>query len=408
MNNSKTNNNYILSIIIPTRNREKYAFNCVMQILESTNDDVQVVIQDNSDADSLYDKFIDSPFLSRIKYNYSSEVLSFVVNFSNAVSQADGEYVCMIGDDDGINPEIVKFVYWAKENNIEAVTPEIRLNYIWPETGISYYKKDNGNLMIIDFNLNNKYYDTKQELNKLLSSGGQNYLSYSLVKIYHGIVKKSAMEKVKNITGKYFGGLSPDIYSSVALSLVIDKVLKINYPLTIPGVCSLSGSGQASTGRHVGDLKDAPQLKGHINYQWSQLVPKFYSVETIWADSALAALKDMKQDDLISKFSVSALTAYCNYTYKEYKKIIDANYIEYNKKRNFNFLKQKKNLYVAYLNGPIKDLLKRIYSRLIRKKNAVENHDGVLDIKNAQVVFEEFLQRKNQSINDVILKLDAV
>ena len=132
MNDSKTNDNYILSIIIPTRNRERYAFDCVMQILESTNSDVQVVIQDNSDTDSLYNKFIDSPFLSRIKYSYSNEVLSFVVNFSNAVSQADGEYVCMIGDDDGINPEIVKFVYWAKENDIEAITPEIRLNYVWP------------------------------------------------------------------------------------------------------------------------------------------------------------------------------------------------------------------------------------------------------------------------------------
>ena len=196
--------------------------------------------------------------------------------------------------------------------------------------------------------------------------------------------------------------------SSIALSLVIDKVLKIDYPLTIPGVCSLSGSGQASTGRHVGNLEDAPQLKGHINYQWSQLVPKFYSVETIWADSALAALKDMKQDGLISKFSVPALTAYCKYNYKEYKKIIDGNYIEYNKNRDFNFLQQKQNLYIAYLNGPVKDLLKRIYSRLTRKKNAIENHDGVLDIKNAQVVFEEFLKRKNQSINDVILKLDAV
>ncbi len=396
---------YILSIIIPTKNRETYAYSCMMQILDSTKEDVQLVIQDNSDTNSLICKFKDSQFIDRIKYNYSNDTLSFVENFSRGVAQADGEYLCIIGDDDGINPEIVKFVHWAKENNVEAVIPKLRLNYIWPNTGISNFKNDNGNLIINDFNIEAQYYDTKVELIKLLNSGGQNYLNYNLVKIYHGIVKKSAIDKVKAITGNYFGGLSPDIYSSVALSLVIKKVLKIDYPLTIPGVCSLSGSGQAATGRHVGNLEDAPQFVGHVNYKWSKLVPKFYSVETIWADSALAAFREMKEDDLISKFSVPSLTAYCNYSYKEYKKIIDINYFEYNK--NINFFKQKKNLYVAYLNGPLKDLVKRILAKITRKKNTIEKYDNVVDIKNAQFIFEKFLIRKKLSVDNVILLLNA-
>lgn len=410
MNNDNfmKSNEFILSIIIPTRNRQEYAFVCINQILESTNSSVQVVVQDNSDDESLIAKFENSPYLSRIKYKYISGVLSFVDNFSKAIELADGDYLCMIGDDDGINPEIVKIVEWARENKVEAISPEIRLSYIWPNTGISYYKQDNGNLKIIDFSLKIKFYDTKTELNKLLNSGGQNYLSYSLVKIYHGIVKKSAMDKVKAITGKYFGGLSPDIYSSVALSLIIDKVLKIDYPLTIPGVCSLSGSGQASTGRHVGNLEDAPQLKGHVNYQWSPLVPKFYSVETIWADSALAALKDMNQDIMISKFNIPSLTAYCKYGYKEYNKIIENNYLEYINSKKYNIFYQKKILYFAYFNGPIKDLLGRIYFRLTRKKNSVEIHEDVLDIKNAQFVFEKYLQREKQSIDHIILKLASI
>ncbi|MBC8643932.1 glycosyltransferase family 2 protein [Flavobacterium lindanitolerans] len=139
---------YILSVIIPTRNRETYAYMSVMHILQTTDDDVQVVIQDNSDTNSLINKFENNEFRNRIKYNYSEGVLSFVDNFSKGVEGADGEYICMIGDDDGINPEIVEVVRWAKENGIEAITPEIRLNYIWPNTGISYYKNDNGNLMI--------------------------------------------------------------------------------------------------------------------------------------------------------------------------------------------------------------------------------------------------------------------
>lgn len=400
------NKMYLLSIIIPTRNRENYAYAAAIQILESTNDDVQVVLQDNSDSALLIDKFKDSGYLHRIKYNHSSGILSFVDNFSKGVEEADGEYLCMIGDDDGINPEIVDFVYWAKSKNIEAISPEIRLNYIWPNTGISYYKKDTGNLMIVKFDLKYNYYDTRKEIEKLLSSGGQNYLQYNLVKIYHGIVTKAAMEKVKTITGRYFGGLSPDIYSSVALSLVIDKVLKIDYPLTIPGVCRKSGSGHSSTGRHHGKLEDAPQLVGHVNYKWSSLVPRFYSVETLWADSALASLKEMKREDLVDKFDVAALSAYCFYEHKEFNDFTTVNYSNYCNQRHLNSIEKKIFLYMGYIKGPCKDLLNKLYGKFTRSSDAVRKFDGIKDILEAEKILKNYLKQKELSIEIVISKLE--
>ncbi|PKW20293.1 glycosyltransferase family A protein [Flavobacterium lindanitolerans] len=399
---------YILSVIIPTRNRETYAYMSVMHILQTTDDDVQVVIQDNSDTNSLINKFENNEFRNRIKYNYSEGVLSFVDNFSKGVEGADGEYICMIGDDDGINPEIVEVVRWAKENGIEAITPEIRLNYIWPNTGISYYKNDNGNLMIVNFNLEARFYDTKKELQKLLDSGGQNYLKYNLVKIYHGIVRKSAMDKVKQVTGRYFGGLSPDIYSSVALSLVIDKVLKIDYPLTIPGVCRKSGAGHSSTGRHHGKLEDAPQLVGHTNYQWSSLVPRFYSVETLWADSALAGFVEMQKDDFVKKFNVSTLSAYCFYNYKEFDEFTEINYNQYCAARKINLIGKKSKLLKGYLVGPLKDLFNRGYNKLTRKKDAVEKFEGIETIDGAEKILSQYLKRKSLSAAIMIEKLNRL
>lgn len=402
------NKKYLLSIIIPTRNRETYAYMSAMHILQATGDDVQVVIQDNSETNSLINKFENSEFKNRIKYNYSEQVLSFVDNFSNGIEGADGEYLCIIGDDDGINPEIVEVVRWAKNNGIEAITPEVRLNYIWPNTGISYYKNDNGNLMIVNFNLEAKFYETKKEIQKLLDSGGQNYLKYNLVKIYHGIVKKSAMDKVKLITGRYFGGLSPDIYSSVALSLVIDKVLKIDYPLTIPGVCSKSGAGHSSTGRHHGKLEDAPQLKGHTNYQWSSLVPRFYSVETLWADSALAGFVEMQKDDLVKKFNVPALSAYCFYNYKEFDEFTETNYNQYCADRKINFLNRKSKLFKGYILGPLKDLFNRGYDKMTRKGDAVEKFEGIETILDAEKILGKYLKRKSLSVTVMIEKLNKL
>ena len=36
---------------------------------------------------------------------------------------ATGEFVCVIGDDDGVNPEIIRAVCWAREHKLDAVAP---------------------------------------------------------------------------------------------------------------------------------------------------------------------------------------------------------------------------------------------------------------------------------------------
>lgn len=399
------NSKYTLSIIIPTRNRNQYAIAATLQVLENTTDKVQVVLQDNSDELGLLDELRESTNLDRVKYNHSSELLSFVDNFSKGVELADGEYLCMIGDDDGINPEIEKIVDWAKLKGVQAISPEIKLNYIWPNSGIKYYKSDNGNLTINDFDLKSKFYNTDNEIKKLLRSGGQNYLKFNMVKIYHGIVKKSAMEEVKAITGKYFGGLSPDIYSSIALSLVIEKVLKINYPLTIPGVCRKSGAGHSSTGRHHGNLEDAPQLQGHLNYQWSDLVPRFYSVETLWADSAIAAFTDMKRFDLIEKFDVAQLSVYCYLGYREFNSFTNTNLDNYYKINNTNFLIKKYNLLRGLINGPVKDQVERVINRVKRNRNEISRYENIGNISAAAAILKKYLEDKNVNVYRSIDKL---
>lgn len=397
----------ILSIVIPTRNRQPYAMACVEQILKSTPSDVEVVIQDNSDDSTLLEMLQRSAYFERIKYNYTPGVVSFVDNFSLGVEQASGKYICMIGDDDGINPEIVEAVRWANKKNLEAIVPSIRLNYIWPESGITHYGPDTGNLMIIDFDAKSNIYDPKLEVKKLLASGGQNYLNYNMVKVYHGIVTKAALDRVKAITGRYFGGVSPDIYSSVALSLVIDKLVKIDYPLTIPGVCKTSGAGSAATGSHVGKLEDAPQLKGHLNYQWSEFVPRFYSVETVWAESVMACLKQMKRPDLIKEFSVCALAAYCN-KYKDYQSINEENLRAYFAANQISGFKQVFYKWRATMNGPFADFTKKVANRLKRGRNSVKTYNNVFNIEEAEKIFKQHQVEKNMSFKSLIPQLDRL
>jgi len=301
------NKNYLLSIVIPTRNHITCLEKSIPEIEANIDNSVQIVIQDNSDNNDFEKSNLLDQY-NNIKYSYTNEVLSFVDNFDAAVSLADGEYLCMIGDDDGVTKRIVEATKWAAKNNLDSLVPEVLFEYFWPNSiDFPGEKYNNGIIRYLNKKSAVKMLDTSNGLKKMLHNGAQDYMMFDLVKLYHGIVKKSCLNEVKKRTGKYFGGLSPDIYISTALSIVCKKNYKISYPLTIAGVATGSGSANSSNGLHIGKLKDAPHFKGHTSYQWNKRVPQFYSVETIWADSALAALTDMKMYDLLNEFNKNAL-----------------------------------------------------------------------------------------------------
>ena len=389
---------YVLSIVIPTKNRQWYAMQAVKEIVKIQDGRVQVVIHDNSDTNSLQDMLINEINDKRVKYKYTFGDLSFVDNFNQALEISDGYYVCFIGDDDSINPAILSVSLWAMEHNIDAILPSTNLFYIWPESGIYNFNK--GYLCIEKKNMTAHFCNPQKSIKKLLNNGCQKYLELDLVKSYHGIVKKECFEKIKMLSGKYFGGLSPDINSSIALSAVVDTLIKIQYPLTIPGVCKKSGSADSATGKHVGELSDAPHLRGHFKYSWSDMVTPIYSVETIWADSALAALKDLNMSYLFKEFNYGILTAYCFVRYGTFRKKI---LMHYNKvkstDKSYDFC--RKSLTWGILTGPVLDFLIRGYRKMTRRNNNIKKFYDVPNIEQAQKLLIESLQEWN--LNEKVL-----
>ena len=314
-------NKYSVSIVIPTKNRQQYCIEAIKQILELGFDDLQICIQDNSDDDCLR-QFIDGIHNDHVVYNYHAGVLSFVDNFSEAILLASGEYVCMIGDDDGILPSIMEEVYYARKHNLDAIIPGLNAIYYWPSSRPIVEKGENGCLVLIPMSKGHKRVDTKKSLEDLVRYGGLNYLNYDLAKVYHGLVRRKIFLDIKHRTGYIFDGLTPDLYMATALSLTCKKVVKTDYPISVSGICPTSGSTDSATGKHTGALKDAPHFRGHDNYEWDMLIPAFYSVETIWSESMLRALKNFHEDELISKFNVKIFDSFCLNRYPQFTDVI--------------------------------------------------------------------------------------
>lgn len=398
----------LISILIATKNRQKYCLSAVESILNLTNQNLQVVVQDNSDDKALEAMLL--PFMgdTRLVYRYTPPPFSSIDNFNAAIELAAGEYICLIGDDDGINPEIIAAAEWAKKNNIECIVGNLKANYRWENTGerkFLHIKVVSNSLIIGDFDGTAKKVDPKVSLKKLVQNGCTNYMDFDFPKLYHGVVKREIFEQLKFETGAYLKGLSPDIYAAIALSLKINQFIVVDYPLTIPGVCSLSSSIQEGEQKtNPKDLESAPHLRDRKTpYNWEENVPRIYCVQTIWADSAFAAFKEFKRDDLLQEFDVYKLCV---------------NILEADPSLNpmiYSFLKskfpEKSN---TYLKKHLKDVKfnilykKRILALIQRvlKVLGLQRHkayEQVYDMTNATQILLDFLNKINLNL---VNKLD--
>lgn len=377
---------YKLSVVIPTKNRIEYCLSAVKSVLNLHNDSIQVVVQDNSEKSNA--ELIRTTFEScpAIKYNYHPGILSFVDNFSEAVSFAEGEYLCMIGDDDAVLPNIIAVADFAKRNGYEALVPGLNAVYCWPNETPFIPHAENGYLVLSYLKNRKRDIDCCKLLYKLMKNGGQEYQRLLLPRLYHGLVRRDMMDEIKKATGKYFDGLSPDIYNAVSLSLMCKKVCSISFPITVSGICPKSGSSDSATGKHTGKLTDAPHFRGHTNYKWDSYVPEIYSVESIWADSALCALRNFSREDIREQFNIGYLDQLCLSKYPQFKPDIKSHLAKY--KISYICSKIKVSL------KTIKRLSRKMVFRLLRKKRDVRKYFDVRTMEQAISITEDALNRE--------------
>lgn len=293
----------LLSIVIPTRNRELYCIEAIKNILKYEEFNFELVIHDNSDSKEVSD-FVSQLNDTRLVYKHIEGRINSAINMDCALSMATGEYIIMIGDDDTILPTIFSTVSWAKNNDYQCVSPTHQVKYVWPNSKIG----ENGTVSWK--RSTNKFWrlNGEKQLICLLKNGIINYSSFMLPKVYHGIIKRDILNRIKERAGHYIGGLSPDIYLAVAASILCREYVVIDYPITVAGACPRSSTAESHKGGHRGELSSAPHLFGR-QYHWDRRIPELYSVETIWAESALKAIIELKRSDLLPKFSQGCFLA---------------------------------------------------------------------------------------------------
>ena len=261
------------SIVVPTRERHTTLGPCLETVLAQTDPDFEVIVQDNCSSPQTAE-VVESFADERIRYHRSHEPLSMKDNWELALSQVTGDYVVFLGDDDALMPECLgrarlllsgpeapELLCWPGHTYYwpDCADPE-RRNYLHLDLRSTPQFNDgwaddpfhaNVSIEFPDRPHGTLYFDTERLQKTWFAWRGPRVYG----SIYHNLVARSLIERVKARLGCYFLGHLPD-FASLAVNLHFSKRL-VYYcrPLSMSG-----HSGSSNGGTHGDPVKTQAML----------------------------------------------------------------------------------------------------------------------------------------------------
>jgi glycosyltransferase involved in cell wall biosynthesis len=233
--------NIKLSLIIPTRNRSEYLAAGVEFFLKSTRDNIELIVCDASDShqdcSSVLKPWIHDSRLHIIDNSLGTtkKLSSMAENWSRALDHAQGEWICIIGDDDICDPVLVDFIekFENAAPNIHAITwhhGHFDINIELPrECKIPMGSK----IMVAS---------GKDSLLKQTSWPDAKKPPTSLCSTYHGATRRKLLEHLKLGRDGWFIFRTPDYDLGWSIANMVESFAICERPFTIAGVSPKSNS----------------------------------------------------------------------------------------------------------------------------------------------------------------------
>lgn len=215
----------IFSIIIPTGGRVSTLAHTLKTVLCQFGDDMELLVSDNDETlntKSLIDQLDDS----RIRYVKTPCRLSMTDHWNFAISNAHGEYLLILGDDDGLLPDAIERV----RDLVRSQNPDVIYGptdiYLWPVDA------QRGKIPLVVRAGTDHQVDLFYLRRRILRMGGARW--ESLPSIYRAFVHRRVLEQLYATTGTYCDTLNPDMYLGFAIAgIPLLRVICLSYPIAI-------------------------------------------------------------------------------------------------------------------------------------------------------------------------------
>ncbi|MBN9085021.1 MAG: hypothetical protein BGP04_06435 [Rhizobiales bacterium 62-17] len=282
----------LFSIVVPTRNRADTLRYTLQTCLEQDYDDYEIVVCDNSDNDATA-KLVGEIAQVRIKYVKPPEALAMSANWELGVRSAQGRYVTVLGDDDGLCPYALReaAALIARYGDIDALRWG-RCIYTWPSLRVARWANRLWGVNLV------KSVERVDMHERLKLAAKIEVMPDALPMIYCSFVNRRMLEQLRELTGQVFGHRIPDIYSAYAIGFLARNCLDLAVPLSVAGISHNSnGMAQLYDPDAKEIVEDFTKLNSRAGLAFHPEVPQ---EDTIWTpihDAYLSARDRLFRND---------------------------------------------------------------------------------------------------------------
>lgn len=274
------------SVVIPTRNRPETLLHSLKTCLDQDFEDYEIIVCDNSDSldASRVAEIVAAANSSRIRYLPPVRPLAMSANWERGVSEARGEYVTVLGDDDGLMPYALRELDRLLSRTRAKAIRWQRGIYTWPTIGVA----GEANLLIIPLTRTTTEIDGRAQIAKVMRfEDGTD----SLPMIYCSVIHRDLIEQHRVATGHVFLNIYPDIYSGFGFGYLAGTYLSISVPMNIAGLSHASNGVATLMKQKQSEVaSDFARLNAAFGYLPHPLVPdKMILAPVHVADSFLHA-----------------------------------------------------------------------------------------------------------------------
>jgi hypothetical protein len=165
-----------------------------------------------------------------------------------AVSHARGEYVLLIGDDDGLLPHsLAELDKLTRESRRQVIRWDAAF-YTWPNCALT----GEANYLRIPLGVETAEIDSVDAIDDVISF---RQLYTILPMIYNSVIHKDVLAAIRTRTGRLFSNRYADVYSGFSTAYVAGRYLSIDAPM------SVSGQSGASTGAAIFFFRDKSAIE---------------------------------------------------------------------------------------------------------------------------------------------------
>jgi glycosyltransferase involved in cell wall biosynthesis len=273
-----------LSIVVATKDRYETLFDCIEGLLLNyARDDTEIIVRDNSAQSRIQDLTARFGGRHNLVFLYDPTPVSQSENYELAVARARGEFVIMIGDDDGIAGGLLEIAAWMDRHALDAFLPGTSI-YRWPGVAPRYSAINKDGWLSHEAWLAPRLADAEHERRAVLADGCTTLLH--MPNLYHGLVRRSCLDRLRAEAGACFPGPSPDMANAFGLSYFVGRMAFAQLPVVISGNSRNSAGGLGLRGMHTGEIADLPFLPRDTAARWNPFIPFCWTGQTIWCQSA--------------------------------------------------------------------------------------------------------------------------